>query len=235
MSTAKHLFNLDLILRLAARDHEVWLKVFHVYGNRMIATGMDGWSRGNFDAGISLGYDLRQYLPLNVSAFDYEGQTLGDWCKSWMGPNYSPPLEPSDWYEGGYLPGVHIWSPPPAVALEEFKQLARSCLKRPFGMSHVVLIQLLLYQKEWRRRFEKEIDFWFVLKPGTVWPHSTFEPLLVGVSFKLSRTYPWLVRQQRDQVVEAGRRLSEMSQSSHLQVGNYLRKLWISPRPFPSL
>ena len=80
MSTAKHLFKLVLSLRLAARDREVWLKDFHISGNRMIATGMDGWSRGNFDAGISLGYDLRQYFPLNVSAFDYEGQTLGDWC-----------------------------------------------------------------------------------------------------------------------------------------------------------
>ena len=58
MSTAKHLFKLVLGLRLAAHDHEVWLKVFHISGNRMIATGMDVWSRGNFDAGISLGYDL---------------------------------------------------------------------------------------------------------------------------------------------------------------------------------
>ena len=74
----------------------------------MIITGMDGWSQGNFYAGISLGYDLHQYSPLNVSAFYYEGQTLADWCKNWMGPNYSPPLEPSNWYEGGHLPGVHI-------------------------------------------------------------------------------------------------------------------------------
>ena len=72
MSSAKHLFNLVLELRLVAREHEVWIHMFHISGNRMIATGMDGRSRGIFDARISLGFDLRQYFPLNVSAFDYK-------------------------------------------------------------------------------------------------------------------------------------------------------------------
>ena len=102
-------------------------------------------------------------------------------------------------------------------------------------VTHGVLIQHLLYQEEWRRRFEKEMDFWFVMKPGDVWPNSAFEPLLVGISFPLSRVYPWLVRQQRDQVVEAGSLLSKMSKESHVQVGDYLRKLWVSQRPFPSV
>jgi len=152
-----------------------------------------------------------------------------------MGSDYSSPLEASDWYERGHLAGVHVWSPPPAAALEALKQLARSRLKRPFLVTHVVLIQRLLYQEEWRRRFEKEMDFWFIMKPGIVWPYSAFEPLLVGLSFPLSKTYPWLVRQQRDQVVAAGRQLSQVSEESHLQVGNYLRKLWTSPRPFPGV
>ena len=235
MSSAKHLFNLVLDLRLAARKHEVWIHVFHISGDRMIATGIDGRSRGNFDAGVSLGFDLRRYLPLGVSAFDYEGNTLESWCQDWMGSDYSPPLEPCDWFERGHLEGVHVWSPPPAAALEALKQLARSRLKRPFLVTHVVLIQRLLYQEEWRRRFEKEMDFWFVMKPGDVWPNSAFEPLLVGISFPLSRVYPWLVRQQRDQVVEAGSLLSKMSKESHVQVGDYLRKLWASQRPFPGV
>ena len=121
MSSAKHLFQLVLALRLAAREHEVWLHVFHISGDRMIATNMDGWSRENFDAGFSLGFDLRHFLPLDVSAFDYGGNTLKDWCKSWMGPDYSPPLGADDWYEGGHHSGVHIWSPPPAAALEALK------------------------------------------------------------------------------------------------------------------
>ena len=150
-----------------------------------------------------------------------------------MGLNYSPPLELINWYEGGHLPGVHIWSPPPAATLEALKQLAKSRLKRPFDVSHVVLIQRLLYQEEWRRIFEKEMDFWFVLKPGTVWPNSAFEPLLVGISFKLSRTQLWLVRQQRDQVVEAGHRLYVTIKPPTSR--ELLAKLWILPWPFPSL
>jgi hypothetical protein len=70
--------------------------MFHIYGDIMVATGMDGRSRGNFDAGVSLGFDLRQLLPLEVSAFDYKDNTLEGWCKSWIGSNYSSPLGPSD-------------------------------------------------------------------------------------------------------------------------------------------
>ena len=85
------------------------------------------------------------------------------------------------------------------------------------------------------RRFEKEMDFWFVMKPGDVWPNSAFEHLLVGISFPLSRVYPWLVRQQRDEVAEAGSLLSKMSKESHVQVGDSLHKLWASQRPFPGV
>ena len=88
LSTARHLFNLVLELRLQAREHEVYLHVFHISGERMIACGMDGWSQGDYDAGISLGYDLRLYLPLNVSAFEVKDNKLKDWCKSWMGLDY---------------------------------------------------------------------------------------------------------------------------------------------------
>ena len=85
------------------------------------------------------------------------------------------------------------------------------------------------------RRFEKEMDFWFIMSPGVVWPHSAFEPLLVGIYFPLSRDYPWLVRQQPDKVVAAGSLLSVLSKTSHVQVRDYLRKLWVCWRPLPSV
>ena len=85
MSSAKHVFNLLLEMMLVAWEHEVWIHMFHISGNRMIATGMDGRSRGNFDAGFSLWFDLRQYFPLNESAFDYKDNALESWCQSWMG------------------------------------------------------------------------------------------------------------------------------------------------------
>ena len=235
LSTARHLFNLVLELRLQAREHEVYLHVFHISGERMIACGMDGWSRGDYDAGISLGYDLRLYLPLNVSAFEVKDNKLKDWCKSWMGSDYSSPLEPLDWFGKGHQPGVHIWSPPPAAALVAMKELAMSRHKRPYDVTHVVLIPRLLWQEEWRRRFEKEVDFWFSLKPCNSWPNAAFEPLVIGISFPMIRSYPWLVRLQQSEVVAAGRALSSMPKASDLEVRDYLRKLWSSPRPLPTV
>ena len=90
-------------------------------------TWRHGWmAQGDFYAGISLGYDLRLFLPLNISAFEVKDNKLKDWCKSWMGSDYSPPLEPEDWFGKGHKPSVHIWSQPPAAVLVSMKQLARS-------------------------------------------------------------------------------------------------------------
>ena len=105
--------------------------------------------------------------------------------------------------------------------------------KRPYEVTHVFLCQRLLWQEEWRRRFEKEMDVWFILHCGSAWPNHNFEPLLVGISFPMSRSRPWLVRQLREQVVEVGRALSEVSKTRHVEVGNHLRELWLRPWEVP--
>eukprot|EP00804_Cyclotella_cryptica_P003619 CCRYP_002220-RA/>CCRYP_002220-RA protein AED:0.33 eAED:0.28 QI:0/0/0/1/0.25/0.2/5/0/708 len=51
LSTAKHLFMLVLRLKIECRIHEVYLHVCHISGDRMIETGLDGWSRGDFETG----------------------------------------------------------------------------------------------------------------------------------------------------------------------------------------
>ena len=114
MSKARHLFYLVLTLKQEARNHEVYVRCFHISGDRMIACGVDGLSRGNYDAGISLGLDICQFMPLHLLALDIAGKTLAGWCKSWMGKDYSPLLSPVGWFEDGHQPGVHLWSPPRA-------------------------------------------------------------------------------------------------------------------------
>jgi len=126
MSHARHLFHLVLTLKQVAREHEVYIHCFHISGDRMIASGVDGLSRGNYDSGISLGFDVRQFLPLNVSAWDIAGNVLADWCKSWMGEDYRSPLSPVGWFEEGHRPGIHLWAPPPVAALIVLKELTRS-------------------------------------------------------------------------------------------------------------
>ena len=233
MSSARHLFRLVLDLKLACHEHEVHLFPFHISGDRMIACGIDGWSRGNHDMGVSLGHDLRPYFPLDRGAFEQEGTRLETWCRSWMGTDYAPPLEPRGWFWEGHKRGVHIWAPPPAAARVALAELAMSRYKRPYEVTHVFLCQRLLWQEEWRRRFEKEMDVWFLLHCGSAWPNHNFEPLLVGISFPMSRSRPWLVRQLREQVVEVGRALSEVSKTRHVEVGNHLRELWLHPREVP--
>jgi len=94
MSTVKHLFLLALELTVECQKHEVFLYFFHLSGDRMIATGTDGGSRGDLDAGISLGYDLRQFIPLNKDAFELAGPVVEAWFRGWTRTNFSPPLEP---------------------------------------------------------------------------------------------------------------------------------------------
>ena len=79
MSHAHHLFHLVLTLKqvASASEHKVYIHCFHISGNRMIASGVDGLSRGNYDLGIFLGFDVCQFMPLNVSAWDIAGNVFG--------------------------------------------------------------------------------------------------------------------------------------------------------------
>jgi hypothetical protein len=118
------------------------------------------------------------------------------------------------------------------------KELARSRHKRPSEVTHVVIIPRLLWDEEWHSWFEKEVDVWFSLHNGSIWPHFAFEPLMVGISFPIlspSSSYPWQVKQEWKRVVDLDRALSEMSKTSEFRVGNYLRKLWLTPRVFSGL
>jgi len=104
------------------------------------------------------------------------------------------------------------------AALLVLNELARSHHKRPSFSTHVVLTPHLLYQEEWRKRFEKEVDIWFPLQPGEFWPHSTFEPLMVDISFPLYRSYPWLLQVEQDKLVEIGCALLSLPKRCNLQV-----------------
>jgi hypothetical protein len=140
LSSARHLFYLVLTLKQEARKHKVFLHCFHISGERMIASGVDGLSRGNYDAGISLGIDVHQFMPVNLLAWDVAGEVLAQWCQSWMGEDYVPPPTPVGWFELGHQPGVHLWTPPPAAALIALRELSRSRHKWPSEVTHVVLI-----------------------------------------------------------------------------------------------
>jgi hypothetical protein len=45
-----------LDLKIACIEHEVYLRPCHISGDRMIATGMDGWSRGDLMESGTFGF-----------------------------------------------------------------------------------------------------------------------------------------------------------------------------------
>ena len=98
MLSVKQLLKISLDLKVACQEHEVYLFMFHLSGDRMITTGLDVRSRGDLNAGVSLGHDIRLYLPLDKGAFQLSKYSLEEWCKSWMGIAYVTPLEPVEWF-----------------------------------------------------------------------------------------------------------------------------------------
>ena len=126
MSSARHLFDLLVDIKVLCHRHDVFFHCFHISGERMIATGLDGFSRGVKESGIALGYDLRDFLPLATSAFDVKDNGLENWCKYWMGNDYSPPEGPLAWFRDSHQPGVHVIVPPPAAALAALKEVAKA-------------------------------------------------------------------------------------------------------------
>ena len=133
----------------------------------MIATGIDGLSRGDRESRVALGYDLWSFLPLDTSAFEFKDNGLEDWCKYWMEEDYSPPCTPLEWFCDMHKPGTHVLAPPPVAALAALKEVAKGRHKRSHDVTYVILIPRLLYQEEWRLRFQKEVDVWFTLSTGT--------------------------------------------------------------------
>lgn len=53
---------ITLSLKLESMKHEVYLQICHISGDRM-SHGVDGWSWGDIDSGVSMGYDLQGYPP----------------------------------------------------------------------------------------------------------------------------------------------------------------------------
>ena len=233
MSKSKGLSDIVRDIKLECRKHEVFWHPFHVSGKRMIRMGFDGLSRGDFDSGIMLGHDIRDLVPLGVSALDFPESSIETWAKSWMGSDYTTPLTIEEWYSKGHQPGVHFWAPPPAGALIALEEMAQSKLKRPFEVTHVFVCPRLLYFEEWRRRFAKEMDVWLLIEPNCdFWPNSCCEPLVFGISFPLRSNRPWKLR-RLPEVVALGRELQEVFKTgSYLGGCDILRKLWKHPWRF---
>ena len=83
VSLAKHLFKVVVIvLKVECQKREVFLHLFHISGDRMIACGINGGLRGNKDVGVYSGLDIHTYFHLDWGKFGLEGPRLENWCRS---------------------------------------------------------------------------------------------------------------------------------------------------------
>jgi hypothetical protein len=100
-SSNPRLFELVLRLRQLELPHSLQLHIVHVAGQRMIAQGTDGLSRGDLLDGIMRGQLFLHFVPLHLGAAErYPG--VVEWCKSWCPTFHLLTLSPYDWYVRGH-------------------------------------------------------------------------------------------------------------------------------------
>jgi hypothetical protein len=143
-SKSKLLHSLVLSLRVLEVEYGMTLHVIHISGNRMIAQGTDGCSRGSLTEGVMAGKDMLTFVDLGRSAIERHPPLL-DWVRTWTGRPTLKPLSPEGWFEeahgivGGspdhnnvWMPHygkggrMFLWAPPPSIADVAWEELLKA-------------------------------------------------------------------------------------------------------------
>ena len=242
-SKSKRLHSLVLDLRSLEMKFGMTIHVIHISGKRMIAQGMDGCSRGSLMEGVMAGEDMLTFV---------RSSRLLRWLRSWTSRPLLEPLTPEGWFEEGHgitggvvdrhnvwMPThckkdlMFLWAPPPAVADAALEELLKARHKRT-DLFHVVVIPRLMTPR-WRRLFNKACDFSFIVSPGPpFWPADMFEPLWVGIILPFVPCRPWSLK-RAPVLVEMGRDLRTLLETSEADAGNLLRKLLLLPKRLATL
>ena len=186
-SKSPALHELVLRMRQAEMRAGATLYVVHVAGKRMIASGVDGISRGDDLTGVMAGEDMLSFVPLNESCLDRHGG-LAEWVSSWAGE--LEVMEPTRWAEAHLTGGTYLWCPPPAAARDALEMMALSIMGRPHS-THIFAVPRLM-TGIWRKTLGKATDLLFEIPVGTrIWERDMYEPLIIGISLPYSRSEPW--------------------------------------------
>ena len=222
-SHSQSLYELMLELKQISLENGFILKLVHITGTRMIAQGKDGLSRGELHIGALLNKEMIN-VPLHLDPISRSPKLL-QWCQSWSEPNMQA-WTPLQWFHDAHQEGMGIWSLPPAAALDALEELSVARLVRPSQVTAIVLVPQLL-QPEWRRRFVRCVDLYFVIAAGSsdIWPSHMHESLLVGISFPILRHEPWEWKRVPF-MVGLGRQLSSLHKDNSVLAGDILHKFW---------
>ena len=104
----------DLIVRFRALEIKMSAKYYitHVSGQRMVAQGTDGVSRGHLRKRLSIGDAMLIFYPWGKCAIDFH-PPIKSWIESWS-PKGTEFLQPKDWYsrahnhDGGFYDKINF-------------------------------------------------------------------------------------------------------------------------------
>ena len=178
----------ELVFRLWEMQMEgtFTLYFYHVAGTRMIASGIDGLSRGDKAEGVSRGMSIMDFIPLHLSPMT-RSPKLEEWLRSWGTESELGKLEilsPEDWFDKEMDVGTFVWDVPPAAGEAAVEQLCCHVHGRPNG-THIFLIPRLC-TSHWRKQLGKVCDILITLHPKhEFWDASMHEPLMLGIYLPL--------------------------------------------------
>ena len=191
-SSNRRLFELILSLRKLEHDHGFVLHVIHISGLRMIASGIDGLSRGDTADGIMGGAPVLSFVPLHLPA-NRRCETLITWIREWFVEELTV-LDAKGWFTTGHQGDkAFMWIPAPSAAEVALEQLCLARHKRTTS-THIFVVPRLM-TAYWRKQLGKVSDFMFTVPIGTsCWPEHMYEPLIIAIIFPLYRYAPWSLK-----------------------------------------
>ena len=227
--------------------HQLWklqmtgefvLHVYHVAGTRMIASGIDGLSRGDKTEGIARGVSVLNFIPIHQSPIQRSPKLL-EWISHWWDDSLGNlhRMTPEDWFGMTMYKGNMLWDVAPGAGETAVEQLCAHTHGRPESQ-HIFLIPRLC-TCGWRKQLLKACDVVFTIQPNfEFWPSHMHEPLLVGIYFPLLPTdykfRPWKLKHTK--FVENFRSNLHRVQASGESVDwDLLRKFLLQARSIPSL
>jgi len=233
-SKSRRLFELVLELRKLEMMGTFKLHLIHVAGTRMIESGIDGLSRGDFNTGVMTGRSILDYVPLAFSAVERSPEVV-EWIKSWVPEDLEARfLKPDEWMSPFEKGKCYVWSPPPAAADFAVELLAEGIHKRPHSYHIVVVPRLMTYR--WHKVLGKTSDFTCQVPARVegVWDRSQHEPLTLAVVFPLSECKPWRIK-EFPEVREGEAHLRRVLKTDWESAGSCLRELLGRARELGSL
>jgi len=193
-SSSLKLHQMVLELRKMEMEGQFIIHFIWISGDRMIAQGSDGLSRGDFSSGVMNGQHFLDHLPMDESALDRQPELKNKLSACLPGNDWKFATTEDWFYQVFQEPnGRWIWSPPPALAKAAIEQMCEA--KHIFPNSSHVFMCPALWTGTWRKTLGKVADTMFSMTAGSyLWPTVMFEPLTIAFLAPLLSSSPWSVR-----------------------------------------